>query len=120
MPVKINTTYSLWDEDNIEFGSPLESGMLDEGEALCFREIVDLLKDSEPSEYPVPQAPTMSLWFTVPAHNEGTHEYYTTGVIEQRGYHPCDERAARYMLMAWRAANPPRSGGGEGEYFLAA
>jgi hypothetical protein len=55
---------------------------------------------TEPSQYPPPNEPTPGLFFTAFGDCD-----FGDGSVENLAYHPADNRAARYMLKAWRQAN---------------
>lgn len=101
--IKYSETFEIVTEESAKEGEPAESSfIIDEQESL--RGMVDLLRGTEPSCWPLP-APqdadfTGRVWFT----SYGEMDY-RTGEAENRIYHPATARDARYMIAAWKAGN---------------
>lgn len=103
--IKYAETFERVTPESAAIGEAEERGFIDKNAEAGFRDMVELLQGAEPSASPLPAEPSRFVWFTQYDTNEGTREYYETGVNESRSYHPKDERAARYMVKAWRVGN---------------
>ena len=100
--VLVRETYYTITPESAAIGDFDETGFIDEeGTEYTFRELVDLLQFTEPSCFPIDNTPDKHLWFTtIDAETD-----YATGTDEYRSYHPTSDRAARYMVKAWKVNN---------------
>ena len=95
--IKYSETFATITPESAEYGDYEETGFIDENLDSDFRDMVDLLECTEVSS----SSPQFGDWFTLYDSNDGTPDYYETGVSEQRSYHPKTERDFRYMLKAY-------------------
>lgn len=75
----------------------------DEG-AVTFRDMLDLLWATEPSEYPLSDEQIKGgykAWYT---YREEMNPW--TGTYRYISFHPNTDRDSRWMRKAWRCANP--------------
>lgn len=95
--IKYRETFEIVTPESAEQGDVADSGFIDENAEATFRDMVKLLRGTEPSNSPA----DASCWYT--AYNFD-HDY-RTGAEESRSYHPADDSARRYMFKAWKTAN---------------
>ena len=101
--INYSETFQTITPESAEFGDYAESGFISESESATFRDMVELLTDTEPSCFPV--SDDGNIWFSDNEYGNGTREYYESGELETRSYHPKTSRDARYMVKAWKYAN---------------
>lgn len=95
MTIKIRETFEIVAPESAEHGEAESRGFIDEdGYEVTFRELVGLLQFAEKNE-------GATVWYT----HYGFRENYEDGTVENRSYHPADERSTRYMEKAWKATN---------------
>jgi len=97
--IKYAETYEITTPESAEAGDSEETGFISEAEEMTFREAVEMLACTEPSD--TPTGPR--TWYTT----EGDTDY-RTGAEERRSYHPKTERDGRYMAKAYKTANDKR------------
>ncbi len=104
MAIKYSVTYEIITEESAEHGEDAESGFLEENADESLRGMVDLLRGTEPSCWPLPSVRDGdycgTIWFTVYGESD-----FRTGEVENRSYHPATSRDARYMVTAWKVGN---------------
>lgn len=102
--IRYSETFESITEESAEYGEAAESGFIAEDGEESLRGMVDLLRGTEPSCWPLPMQQdadfTGRVWFT----RYGEQDY-RTGDVENRSYHPATARDARYMIAAWKAGN---------------
>jgi hypothetical protein len=100
MPVRYHETFEIITPESAEHGEAAKTGFNIANGAARFRDLVSMLEGAEPSCSPLPSEPHASIWFT----HYGEADF-RTGDAENTSIHAADQRAARYMLLAWRYAN---------------
>ena len=100
MPVSYSETFEIITPESAADGDVAERGFNVESDEATFSELVDMLEGTQPSCSPLPAEPSKYIWFT--AYGEAD---FRTGEVENRSFHAADQRAARYMLKAWKYAN---------------
>jgi hypothetical protein len=101
--INFKITHEIYTPEDLEIGEPSIAEFLSESEWEDFRNVVDLLAYTEPSQDPFfydESDINEHIWFT----HYGEMDY-RTGEYENRSYHPATKRDARYMMKAWRIAN---------------
>lgn len=85
-----NVTFERWDQEALEIGETDDRGFVIEGVSLggAIRLGLEYSRpewcgECEANEWPI-RSPR---WLTFYKWNDGTHEYYTTGIEEQRSLH---------------------------------
>jgi hypothetical protein len=81
-----NTTYERWTEADTEAGETNDKGFSLENVTIreAIEDVGGVNASYSANEYPV----TGNVrWLTNNSYNEGTHEYFTTGIEEQRSLH---------------------------------
>jgi len=98
--ILLTTSYETFTPESLENGECEDCGMLDDaGTEYTFRELVHLLRHTEPSCYPLECDD--HAWFSL---DLGCTDY-STGEETRHSYHACNRRAQRYMVKAWKYAN---------------
>lgn len=100
--IEYTETYEIITEESAAIGQVTERGISDKNASGDFHGMVDTLAGTEPS---CSDLDSGYVWFTLYGSNDGTREFYETGCVENRSYHPKTDRDARYMIKAWRTAN---------------
>ncbi len=102
--IRYSETFEVITEESAEHGEAADSGFITMLGEESLRGMVDLLRGTEPSRWPLPAPQDAdwcgNIWFT----RYGEHDY-RTGEYENRSYHPLTARDARYMVAAWKAGN---------------
>lgn len=101
MGIIIRETFSEVTPESAEYGDYSDSGFINEGEEIGFRELVDKLKDyrgAEPSSSGVVDQHT---WFTL---NCGIVDYGTCTERQESIHFADTERKAKYWIKATKAA----------------
>ena len=101
--INYRETYEIVTPESAEDGDAAERGFIDENASDGFRGIVDTLRGTEPSCWPMP-TDGGRVWYTC----SGYDHDYRTGGEESRSYHPVTERDGRYMRKAWLTGNKRR------------
>lgn len=100
--IRYSETFELITEESAEHGEAADSGFVTAEAEESLRGMVELLRGTEPSRWPLPAPQDAdhcgAVWFTRYG-DMGTGEY------ENRSYHPASARDARYMIAAWKAGN---------------
>jgi hypothetical protein len=96
MTINYSVTYEILDEESASYGDVKEHGFDDENAECDFRDMVDLLRGTEPSS----SESDSRNWYTQYGEMD-----YQTGEYENKSYHPKTARDSRYMLKAWEAGN---------------
>jgi hypothetical protein len=101
--ILINRTYEIVTEESAEHGDAAERGFISQDEPYAFRELVDALRNGEPSCYPT-QGFTFE-WVTVDCGE--TREFFERGERRTEYIHfsrSNTPHAARYWRLAMIAA----------------
>lgn len=99
----INRWFEVVTEESAEHGEPEESGLLASNEPVTFRELVEMLRDGEPSAWPA--TGETREWVTK---DQGeTRAWFERGERESHSLHYSKDnpaRKARYWRLAFIAA----------------
>lgn len=102
--IRYSETFETITEESAEHGEAADSGFITMLGEESLRGMVDLLRGTEPSRYPLPAPQDAdwcgSVWFTKHGDMDAR-----SGETENRSYHPLTARDARYMVAAWKAGN---------------
>lgn len=102
--IRYSETFEVITEESVEHGEAADSGFITEHAEESLRGMVDLLRGTQPSCWPLP-APQDAYWYGTIWFTEYGDMDYRTGEYENRSYHPLTARDARYMISAWKAGN---------------
>jgi len=97
--INYSTTFEIITQESATLGDAEERGFLDENLTSDFRDMVDILEGTEPSQHPLTND-ARHVWFTI----YGDMDMYT-GEYENKSYHPATSRDCRYMVKAWLTGN---------------
>lgn len=101
--ILINRSFEIVTDESAAHGEAAESGLLASNESVGFRELVSLLQDGEPSDWPA--LGDTGSWVT---HDQGeTRAYFELGERESRSIHYSRDNPphnARYWRLAFIAA----------------
>ena len=102
--IKYRETYEVYTEQ----GGSAENGFTHDPDVpfeADFREMVELLEGTSPSDSDVSIKNYKHVWYTRIESNKYTREWFETGNTEDTSYHPVSDRDARYMAKAWLMGN---------------
>ena len=102
--IRYSETFETITEESAEHGEAADSGFITMLGEESLRGMVDLLRGTEPSRWPLPAPQDAdwcgNIWFTKYGDMDAR-----SGEYENRSYHPASARDARYMITAWKAGN---------------